>query len=79
MDIDIGIGMRIQLYSFAQCKSPLKLKVLYILVKHVIVNKVVTKLEAYDFVRKRFAKISRRKFLDDFKRATAQDCCRKPL
>ena len=35
------------------------------------------RLEPYDFVRKCFAKISRRKFLDNLKRATAQDPCRK--
>ena len=34
-------------------------------------------LEACDFVRKCFAKISRRKFLDNLKRATAQDPGRK--
>ena len=52
--------------------------VLYIFVKHVIFNKVVTyRLEAYDFVRKYFAKISLRKFLDNLKRATAQNPCRK--
>ena len=47
-------------------------------VKHVIFNKGVTyRLEAFDFVRQCFAKISRRKFLDNLKRATAQDSCRK--
>ena len=52
--------------------------VLYIFVKHVIFNKVVTyRLEACDFVRKCFAKMSRRKFLDNLKRATAQDPHRK--
>ena len=52
--------------------------VLYIFVKHVIFNKVVTyRLEACDFVRKCFAKISRREFLDNSKKATAQDPCRK--
>ena len=35
------------------------------------------RLEACDFVRKCFVKISRRKFLDNLKRATAQDPCRK--
>ena len=52
--------------------------VLYIFVKHVIFNKVVTyRLEACDFVRKCFAKISRRKFLYNLKRATAQHPCRR--
>ena len=52
--------------------------VLYIFVKQVIFNKVVTyRLEAGDIVRKCFAKISRRKFLDNLKRATTQDLCRK--
>ena len=42
--------------------------------QHVIFNKVVTyKLEACDHVRKCFTKISRRKFIDNLKRATAQD------
>ena len=41
---------------------------------HVIFNKVVTyKLEACDHVRKCFTKIFRRKFIDNLKRATAQD------
>ena len=45
-----------------------------IFVKHVIFNKVVTyRFETCDFVRKCFAKICRRKFLDNLKRATAQD------
>ena len=52
--------------------------VLYIFIKHIIFNKVVTyRLEACNFVRKCFAKISRRKFLDNSKKSTAQDPCRK--
>ena len=51
--------------------------VLYTFVKHVIFNKAVTyRLETCDFVRKRFAKKSGRKCLDNLKRATAQDPCR---
>ena len=38
---------------------------------------VTYRLEVCDFVRKCFAKISLRKFLDNLKRATAQDPCRK--
>ena len=52
--------------------------VLYIFAKHVIFNKVKTyRLEACDFVTRCFAKISGRKFLDNLKRATAQDPYRK--
>ena len=48
--------------------------VLYIFVKHVISNKVATyRLEACDFVRKCFAKTSRRKFHDNLKRVTAKN------
>ena len=48
--------------------------VLYIFIKQVIFTKVVTyRLEACDFLRKVFAKKSRRKFLDNFKRATVQN------
>ena len=47
---------------------------------HLIFNKVVTyRLEAFDFVRKCFAKISHRKFPDNFKRATMQNTCRGNL
>ena len=51
--------------------------VLYIFVKHVIFNKIVTyRLEVCDFVRKCFTKKSRKKSLDDL-RATAQGPYRK--
>ena len=55
--------------------------VVYIFVKHVIIsNKVVNhRLEACDFVRKCLAKISRIKFFNDLKRATAQNLCGKAL
>ena len=43
-------------------------------VKYVIFNKVTTyRLEACDFVRKCFAKISRRKFPDNLKRVTMKN------
>ena len=55
-------------YSFfAQYKYPLELKASSIyFVKHVISNKLATyRLEACDYVRKCFVKISRRKFPDN--------------
>ena len=47
-------------------------------VKYIISNKVATyRLEACDFVRKCFAKISRRKFPDNLKRVTMKNPCAK--
>ena len=58
---------------FTQYKSPLEIKVLYIFVKHVIVNKVATyTLGTCHFVRKCF-----RKCFDNFKKAAVQNPCRK--
>ena len=55
-NLDIGIG--ISIFSFLYSINSL----------HVISNKVATyRLEACDFVRKCFAKISRRKFSDNLK------------
>ena len=54
-------------------RSLLKASSIYF-VKHVVSNKVATyRLEACDFVRKYFAKISRRKFPDNLKRVTMKN------
>ena len=60
---------------FTQYKQPLKLKASSIyFVKYVISNKVATyMLEACDFVRKCFAKTSRRKFPHNLKWVTMQN------
>ena len=86
LDIDISaLGSASELaceynYSLLQSINHLKSSklALYIFIKHVTFNKVVTyRFEACEFVWKGFAKTSRRKFLVNWKRATAEDLCRK--
>ena len=67
-------GSGIQLYYFTQSLE-LKVSSIY-LVKHVIFNKIGT-LESCNFVRKCFAKISRRRISDNLERATVQNICGK--
>ena len=66
--LDTSLGNRLYSLKLAQ----------YIFVRHVIFNKVVTcRLEACDFAKKCFEKISRRKFPNNLKGATAHSPCRK--
>ena len=59
--------------SFTQNKQPLELKAGSRFVKHIIFNEVAAyRLEACDFARKCFAKISCLKFPDNLKRATVK-------
>ena len=67
--------------SFTRYKSPLKLKVSSIHIcqaPYFQQSRYLTyRSEASDIIRKCFGKISSKKFLNNSKRATAQDPCRK--
>ena len=61
-------------YSFLHSVSSLLKASSIYFVKHVVFNKVATyRLEACDFVRKYFAKISHRKFPDNLKRVAMKN------